>query len=317
MRQAIGCIRLPVHEPILPDSFMSMISLAATGLLDAALQSIPCTFARHQVCQTDIEGLSLLVSDRAGTEIHTTVSNSSLCLVLQGRKRVQVGDRSLSYGAMHFACYAIGMPVVITIEQASIERPFCCCVLDLDVPEIKPLVLHESKEPETPPLPQGEALGTIDDRLAMAFVRLLALLDEPENLMALAPLLRQEISYRLLRSSAGRLIRDTVICRSQDRRIRQAVEWLQQDFASPLIIDTMASRVGMSAATFYRHFRQVTSMSPLQYQKVLRLVEARRLLRQSLAGIREIAQQVGYESPSQFSREYRRHFGISPRAERG
>jgi AraC-like DNA-binding protein len=159
---------------------------------------------------------------------------------------------------------------------------------------------------------RGMAIGDVTLPLLTAFQRLIDLLDEPKDIPILAPIFQREIIYRLLVGDQGARLRQMASAGSQSRQIARAIGWLKGNFTRPLRIDDLAAQVNMSTSTFHHHFRALTAMSPLQYQKWLRLNEARRLMLTEHVDAANAAFQVGYESPSQFSREYRRFFGESP-----
>ena len=160
---------------------------------------------------------------------------------------------------------------------------------------------------------KGVGIGTVTDGMLAAFARLVALLDEPEAIPVLAPLIQREIHYRLLKSDQAGRLRQICSVDGQGYRIAKAIDWLKLNFDGALRVEELAARVQMSAATFHHHFRQLTAMSPLQYQKWLRLNEARRLMLNEHQDVSSAAFKVGYESPSQFSREYSRLFGVPPK----
>ncbi|MDN5597624.1 MAG: AraC family transcriptional regulator, partial [Pseudomonas sp.] len=160
---------------------------------------------------------------------------------------------------------------------------------------------------------KGVGIGTVTDGMLAAFARLVTLLDEPEAIPVLAPLIQREIHYRLLKSDQAGRLRQICSVDGQGYRIAKAIDWLKLNFDGALRVEELAARVQMSAATFHHHFRQLTAMSPLQYQKWLRLNEARRLMLNEHQDVSSAAFKVGYESPSQFSREYSRLFGVPPK----
>jgi transcriptional regulator GlxA family with amidase domain len=176
------------------------------------------------------------------------------------------------------------------------------------------LSTHSKLPPPEDTSAQGlAAIGNLTPALADPFRRLIALLDEPESLPVLAPLIEREIHYRLLLSDQSARLRQIASTGSQSFRIARALDWLRQHYAQPLRVDELAAHVKMSASNLHLHFRQLTAMSPLQYQKWLRLNEARRLMLNEQLDAASAAFRVGYESPSQFSREYSRLFGAPPR----
>jgi transcriptional regulator GlxA family with amidase domain len=186
-------------------------------------------------------------------------------------------------------------------------------VLKLDLREISQLLVDSNLPPPRPnQSSRGMALGEVTLSLLTAFQRLIDLLDEPKDIPILAPVIEREIFYRLLVGDQGARLRQMASAGSQSQQIARAIYWLKDNFTQPLRIDDLAMQVNMSTSTLHHHFRQVTAMSPLQYQKWLRLNEARRLMLTEDQDAAAAAFQVGYESPSQFSREYSRLFGNSP-----
>ena len=193
------------------------------------------------------------------------------------------------------------------------ERPCTGLVFKPDLREISQLMVDSNlPQPRTQQSGRGMVLGEISLPLLNAFGRLVDLLDEPRDIPILAPIIRREIFYRLLVGDQGARLRQMASAGSQSQQIARAIDWLKGNFAKPLRIDDLAAQINMSTSTFHHHFRQMTAMSPLQYQKWLRLNEARRLMLAEQQDAAAAAFQVGYESPSQFSREYSRLFGAPP-----
>lgn len=236
-----------------------------------------------------------------------------IALIVQGSKRVHLGPDSFVYGPDHFLIASLNLPAVAQILEASPERPYLALLLRLDAHEIAQLMM-EGHVP--PPRPQSSeramATGHVTAPLLSAFQRLVELLDEPAAIPALAPLAQREILYRLLMSEHGDKLRQIGAAGSQSHQIGRTIDWLKAHFAEPLRVDALAALARMSTSTFHHHFRALTAMSPLQYQKWLRLTEARRLMLAESLDASSAAYRVGYESPSQFSREYSRQFGAPP-----
>lgn len=236
-------------------------------------------------------------------------------VVLQGRKRVTIGDQVLHYDPQHFFVTSLDLPSLATILDASPQTPFLSIALRLDLRLIATMTLEGVASP--PPPIGGErhamATGRIEPPLLDAFARLLALVDEPAHAAALAPLVQREIMYRLLTGVAGWRLRQIAAVDSQGHQISRAIELLKSQFSESLSIEALARATHMSVSSLHHHFKALTGMSPLQFQKQLRLAEARRLLFGEGLDAATVAYRVGYESPSQFSREYSRHFGAPPR----
>lgn len=259
-----------------------------------------------------IPGLYLFRRDEpSGPE--TVMYEPSIAILAQGAKRVYRGNGSFVYDPRHFLVASVDIPTVVEVISASPEKPCLGIVIDIDRREIPQLMLSGELPPprEQKPGP-GISAGTITPELLDAVHRLLCLLDEPRDIDFLAPIIRREILYRLLISDQGGRLRQIATSGSRSHQISQAIDWLKENYARPLRVDDLAGRVNMSTSTFHHHFRALTAKSPLQYQKWLRLNEARRLMLVEHLDASNAAFEVGYESPSQFCREYGRLFGDSP-----
>ncbi|EHR4993869.1 AraC family transcriptional regulator N-terminal domain-containing protein [Vibrio parahaemolyticus] len=239
--------------------------------------------------------------------------NPSICLIAQGRKRVLLGEESFIYDANHFLISSVDLPIIANIIEASEEQPYLGLIMELDLTEISQLIVDselaftQSKEAQ-----KGIAVGELSESLLDAFVRFAELLDEGQNIKILAPIIKREIFYRLLMSEQGTRLHQIVTAGSHSHQIAKAIDWLKNNFVKPLSVGDLASYTGMSKSSFYTHFRSMTSMTPLQFQKKLRLSEARRLMLTENLDAMAATFKVGYESPSQFSREYSRLFGAPP-----
>ncbi|MEZ5443262.1 MAG: AraC family transcriptional regulator [Lysobacterales bacterium] len=261
---------------------------------------------------TAIPGLSLHRWEHP-TEPTSYMLAPSVCLIGQGRKQVVLGEERFVYDAQQFLITSIDLPVISHILEASPERPYLGMMLEVDLRTIAKLVLaQEQPVPRSNPARLGIAVSRLPPKLSDAMIRLLDLLDSPEDIPALAPLLRQEIGYRLLHTEQGPQLRRMAATGHHGFQISRAIDWLKHNLAKPMRVDDLASKSGLSASAFHNHFRAITAMSPLQYQKRLRLNEARRLMLTEHLDASIAAYQVGYESPSQFSREYSRQFGAPP-----
>lgn len=247
------------------------------------------------------------------TEPTSYLLEPSLCLIAQGTKQVLLGEETYIYDANHFLITSVGLPVIAKIIEASREKPYLGLTLELDRRVIAQLMLDSNHpSPRTRQASRGMAVSEVSLPLLNAFQRLIDLLDEPENIPALAPLIQREIFYRLLIGEQGPRLRQIITAGSESHLIDKAIDLLKSDLTRRLRVDDLASYTGMSTSTFHHHFREVTAMSPLQFQKRLRLNEARRLMLMDNIDAANAAFQVGYESPSQFSREYGRLFGAPP-----
>jgi AraC-like DNA-binding protein len=239
------------------------------------------------------------------------VQQASLCYLLQGAKELTVADRLYRYAAGEYLVSTIDLPVTGEIVEASGREPYLCLVVSLDPALVYDIL--QTAHHEIPPRPQpGLYVGKASPALHDAVARLARCLDSAGDSVVLAPGIVREIVYRLLQSPFGPMVAELGVAGSRTQRISRAIAHLKNHFAEPLPIEELARLAGMSPSTFHEHFRKITTLSPLQYQKMLRLQEARRLLIANGTGAADIAFRVGYQSPSQFSREYARHFGHSP-----
>jgi AraC-like DNA-binding protein len=262
--------------------------------------------------ETPIPTLALSQYD-APTELTSYMHEPSLCLVAQGAKRVLLGKEAYTYDAYHFLITAVDLPVMAQVMEASREKPFLGLVLRLQRRSIAEMFTQSDVPlPRPQQAGRGMAVSEVNLPLLDAIIRLVDLLDTPEDIPMLAPLVQKEILYRLLVGEQGERLRQLGAAGTQSHQIAQTIDWLKENFHRPLLVDELASQARMSSSTFHRHFRAVTSMSPLQYQKFLRLHEARRLMLTEHSDAASAAFAVGYESHTQFSREYSRMFGAPP-----
>lgn len=241
------------------------------------------------------------------------VQRSTLCLVAQGAKIVTIGGDTYGYEAGQMAVYSIDVPMAGRVTRASYLEPYLLLMIDLDAEKIAELALkvfpHGLPRPrDNRALYVGDAGAPILD----AATRLLELMAQPVDAELLAPLVRDEILIRLLRSPMGSRVAQISQSGSSTQRIAKAVSWLRANFDQPANIEVLAKLVNMSITSFHRQFKSATGMSPLQYQKALRLQEARRLMLTSLMDAGSAGRRVGYMSAAQFSREYSRFFGSAP-----
>lgn len=238
----------------------------------------------------------------------------SVVLVVQGTKQVLVGNKAYPYDIDRFLLTSLDLPATSQVVAASPREPCLGLVLKLDLQLIAELMAQGAvRPPPQRPAERGLSLGSVSSPLLEAFVRLVKLIDEPHAIPVLSPLIQREIHFRLLLSDQGDRLWQIATTDSQGQRVAKAIEWLKLHFAQPLRVTELASRVQMSPSSLHHHFKQWTTMSPLQYQKCLRLNEARRLMLHEHLDAASAAFRVGYESPSQFSREYSRQFGLPPR----
>jgi AraC-like DNA-binding protein len=234
-------------------------------------------------------------------------------LLAQGRKRIMLAGEVYTYDRGNFVVASVDLPVSAQVIEATPENPCIGFKLELDAREIAGLMLQSSYAPASEQAPsRGLFLGQTTEPVAAAVLRLLRLLDTPEDIAALAPLYERELLYRLLRSEQGWRVAQMSTIHSQAQRIGKAISWLKHHYTEPLHIESFARDVNMSVSSLHHHFKAVTAMSPLQFQKQLRLQAARRMLLAEGVDAATAGHRVGYESASQFSREYSRQFGAPP-----
>ena len=247
-----------------------------------------------------------------------SVYEPSLCIVVQGRKQARLVNELYVYDALNYLVVSVTLPMVGQIIEATRERPYLCLRINVDRQLLSELLLQaDSAAVQRPSSDRGLYVAKADPQLLDAVVRLVRLLEEPRDAATLAPLILREIHYRALNGELGDRLRELCIVDSQTQRIARAIEVLRSRFAEAFRIEDLAAMTHMSASSFHHRFKQITAMSPLQFQKLLRLHEARRLMLAEGLEAAAAAHRVGYESPSQFSREYRRLFGAPPRREIG
>jgi AraC-like DNA-binding protein len=245
-----------------------------------------------------------------------TVYQPCLAVVVQGRKRALLNDEVFHYDALNYLVVSVTLPAMGQVLEATPEHPYLSLRLNLDLEEIARLVLElGDRGPSPANADRGLFVARLDEPLLDAVLRMVKLLDTPEDVDVLAPVVRREIYYRVLRGELGSRLADLAQAEGGKHRIVRAIEWLKQHYAAPLRIEELAEAVHMSPSALHHRFKAVTAMSPLQYQKHLRLHEARRLMFADGIESATAGHRVGYESASQFSREYRRLFGAPPRSE--
>jgi AraC-like DNA-binding protein len=263
--------------------------------------------------QTDIAPLGFARESLTGTMLHG-VSTPMLAIVVQGRKGAALGEEVYRYGEAQYLVVSVDQPIGGFIIEATPDRPYLGFRLDLDPRELCELIaiqttaIADKKETSV----RGFFVSTADLSLLDCALRLIRLLDTPQDIPILAPMMIREIYYRLLIGEQSEAVRQIATSGSNMQRIAAVIQSIKVDFAKPLRVADLAEQASMSPSSFHHHFKQVTSMSPLQYQKQIRLLEARRLMLAENYNAVMAADRVGYESPSQFSREYARLFGAPP-----
>lgn len=260
----------------------------------------------------------LLLRYRRPTNLEATFYESVVCLILQGRKETTLGERIVDSGPGESLIVSHDLPVVSQVTKASPEKPYLAMILTLDIEILRSLhgKVVTQADMETDRARALDANVTAPD-LIDALGRYLSLAAKPSETEVMAPLILQEIHFRLLLTPHGGMLRRLSWSGSHASKIARAIAYLRQNFRAPLSVPDLAKAVGMSTSSFYKHFRSITATTPLQYQKDLRLLEAQRLLSAAEHSVSSAAHEVGYESSTQFSREYARKFGTSPRNDLG
>jgi AraC-like DNA-binding protein len=263
---------------------------------------------------TAIPGLTLHCHS-APTQPYTGTYEPSVALVIQGRKQVNVGRLTFIQGGNRFLLTSVDLPVTSRVIEASALQPYMCLRLKLDMAVVGDVLTREL-EASALPLPQGDApaMSTAETTVEMldAFKRLLMLHSAPQDVGFMNGLIQREIIYRILHTPEGRRLRAIATLGDASQRTAKAIEWIRGNYDKPLRVEALAQLACMGVSTLHQHFRALTSMSPLQYQKQLRLHEARRRMLIEGADAASAAFGVGYESASQFNREYSRLFGQPP-----
>jgi AraC-like DNA-binding protein len=241
------------------------------------------------------------------------VVDPSLCIVAQGAKEVFLAGEVYRYDPAHSLLVSVDLPISARVVEASPTRPCLAVRISLNPSVVGELLADCPDDLPRGPLARGLDVRPVEPQLLDAVARLVALLDSPQTLGPLAPLVLREITYRVLIGPQGARLRQIAAAGAPAQQIARAIRWLRDHYADPLRGESLARQARMSLSGFHQHFKAVTGLSPLQYQKRLRLQEARRLMRDEGLDAASAAVRVGYESPSQFSREYRRMFGAPPR----
>jgi AraC-like DNA-binding protein len=285
--------------------------------LEAALAEMAALITRFTAAgdgpqETAVRGLAVYRAT-APTARHHGVQNPCICVIAQGTKRVMLGDEVYLYDRARYLAASVDLPVSGQVIEASAEKPYLSLKLDVDPREIAALLLESPAASGSGSAPmRGLFISTSDADLVEAFVRLLRLVDTPEDIAVLEGVVRREILYRVLKGEQGHRLRQIANASGHSTRVAKSIDWLRRNFTQPLRIEELAAQANMSASSFHEHFRAMTAMSPLQFQKQLRLQEARQILLAESLDAATAGHRVGYESPSQFSREYSRLFGAPP-----
>ncbi|GLY99431.1 AraC family transcriptional regulator [Actinoplanes sp. NBRC 103695] len=281
------------------------------------LDEIRGLLARHARAdlRTAVDDVLIFRADSPYPPAPTTYGRV-FALIGQGTKRCAVGDRVYEYGPGEYLVTSVELPVSGYFARASAEQPGLGVGLTLDPSMVAEMLLREHPGDRPAPVdgspPSAIAAGTASAELLDAVARLLRLLDRPADIAALAPLVKREIVWRLVTGDQGEVVRQVGLPDSGFSEITRAVSWIRDHYADRFVVEELAQQAGMSVSTFHRNFQAVTAMSPIQFQKQIRLQQARLQLAAEPGNVGGISRRVGYESPSQFSREYRRQFGAPP-----
>jgi AraC-like DNA-binding protein len=271
--------------------------------------------ARHcpvdGVTDSAIPGLKLFRGSTTAAPTCTVVP-SIFAIMAQGAKRMLVGGEAYDYDARHYLVSSVDLPMFSRITCASVDQPYLGMALGIDPLKLGELTAAMPRHRLSPGVDRGIAIGQLSADIENAALRLARLLDTPEDIAILAPIIEKELLYRLLTGPLGSRLRQAVASGGHSQQIVRAIDWLQANLDQPASIDDLAGLTNMSKSSLHHHFKTLTTMTPVQYQKQLRLQEARRLMLLGDIDAASAAHRVGYESPSQFSREYRRMFGAPP-----
>lgn len=263
------------------------------------------------ILDTAIPRLSLVRWSQPAVPVHM-LQRPALCIIAQGAKHVMLGDTVVAYGPASYLVASLDLPITGVVTRASAAAPYLCFCLYLDVEVLSDLLLALPEAPAAHDGGLGLSLHPVTAEIVDAAARLTALLGAPREAAILAPLAERELLFRLVTGPTGGVIRAIAAGDSRVAQVARAIGWLKAHFRAPFSGPQLARIAGMSVSSFHDHFRRATAMTPLQYQKQLRLQEARRLMIADRIAAAEAADRVGYESPSQFSREYSRLFGAPP-----
>jgi AraC-like DNA-binding protein len=285
------------------------------------LDSLKVSIARHGGQghrRTALAGVSLVCAPTT-TEPLCAVAEPTLSVIAQGVKQTTLNGRTFTYGPGQFLVVSVDLPVIGHVTHATVEEPFLAFVLELRPERIAALLLETAPAPAptagpdaVDAVPAGIAVSDASPALVDATARMLALLDAPEDAAALALGLEREILWRVLTGPQGATVRQIGLADSRLAHLARSIRWIRGHYNETLRVEQLAALAAMSVSSFHRHFRAVTSMTPIQYQKQIRLREARARLIAGPGDVAGVGFAVGYESPSQFSREYRRMFGVPP-----
>lgn len=284
--------------------------------MQAALEELRRLAARAENRRTET-GIPRLAMVQGKIPEHdlAAVYDPMINLILQGSKSMTVGDQTLHYNPATYFIMSVDLPAVGSVHAAQTGEPYLAVSLTLSA-DIIAGVLADAPASTGRGISQGFSVAAVTPELLDGWVRLLRLMEHPGDIPVLAPGYEREILYRVLQGPQGWMLRDIATPESALSRIHAAILWIRENFTQPLQVEALAGRVAMSVSAFHRQFKAVTNMSPLQFQKSIRLMHARRLMVTEALSAAAVSIRVGYESPSQFSREYTRLFGQSPARDR-
>jgi AraC-like DNA-binding protein len=260
---------------------------------------------------TDIKGFKIVRRDTPHI-MERCIVKPVVIVTVQGKKRSVIGKVPYEYGAGNTMVLGVDIPADSCVLEASPKKPYLSMILELDAVLIAQILSELPKEVESIKPLWAVACSQTEPAVFEAFVRLVELLDKPERIQFLSPMIIREIHYLLLTGTIGIHIRAINTLGTQSNQIARAITWLENNFNKPLKVEELAEYVNMAVSTFHRNFKQITTLSPLQFQKKLRLLEAQRLMLIERYDASNACYEVGYESPTQFNREYKRMFGNSP-----
>jgi AraC-like DNA-binding protein len=280
----------------------------------ARLAELIARYAPHDgLFDLPLPGVHLLRTSTQETNPTRAVTKPGMCIIAQGAKRVLIGQDVYDYDNSRMAVYSTEVPVSAKILKASEAEPYLCLIVDIEPQKLAELTMRAF--PNGLPKvqhPRPLFIGKANPKIVEAGTRLLELLCQPDDAELLQPLITDEIFIRLLRSDIGTLVAQIATTDSSLQRISKAISWIREHFREPMKVETLATLSNMSVSAFHSHFKTVTSMTPLQFQKELRLHEAKQVMLNRMMDVSTACMHVGYSSVSQFSREYSRLFGVSP-----
>ncbi|EPJ80097.1 MAG: AraC family transcriptional regulator [Pseudomonas sp.] len=274
------------------------------------LRALACR-AENRRTETGIPRVAM-VQGKIPEHMLAAVYDPMINLILQGSKAMTVGDRTLRYDPATYFVMSIELPAVGSVHPAASGEPYLAVSLTLDPTVLSTLLADLPKPTGRYENEAGFSVAAVTPELMDAWLRMLRLMDRPEDIAALAPVYEREILYRVLQGPHGWMLREIAAPDTAMARVSLAIQWIRRNFAETIRVETLAQRAAMSVSAFHRHFKAVTTLSPLQYQKRVRLLQARMLMVASARSVTNAALEVGYESATQFGRDYARIFGLPP-----